>query len=528
MRLILDLRYGPGDMRADPGERVVTLAELAVGLLRKPRRIARLLWQRRWTEILIVRDTLQRSGVQVAAEFVAGLARTEEFRFAPGQAVGRLVSRHRLLSRALCDAAVAVIRELWHSVRLLRAIDREVADEAPMVRPHGGATSVTYLRTEPDIAFAGRYVGGAAAHTTGVVNGLQECGLRVQVFAPQRPDGIDASYFAVAPKRAHHFVSWFTITAYGREVAKAAADHPADFVYQRYALGSYAGIELAQRLEVPLVLEFNGSEVWADLNWGRGELRMSDRLIRLEQANLRAASLVVVVSEVLKDQVLEIGIPEERILVNPNGVDPDRLAPYRKRGPAAWRERLGLEEAPTVGFVGTFGVWHGVTVLPMMVEELARTQPDVRWLLIGGGQLYDDVRGQIEERGLTDRVTVTGIVQRERALELLAASDVCVSPHVPNPDGTRFFGSPTKLFEYMGLAKPIVASDLEQIGEVIDHERTGLLCPPGDAGAAAAAVARLLDDELLRRRLGEAALEEAETTYSWTAHARRILEALER
>ena len=99
---------------------------------------------------------------------------------------------------------------------------------------------------------------------------------------------------------------------------------------------------------------------------------------------------------------------------------------------------------------------------------------------------------------------------------------------MPNPDGTRFFGSPTKLFEYMGLAKPIVASDLEQIGEVIDHERTGLLCPPGDAGAAAAAVARLLDDELWRRRLGEAALEEAETTYSWTAHARRILEALER
>jgi glycosyltransferase involved in cell wall biosynthesis len=99
---------------------------------------------------------------------------------------------------------------------------------------------------------------------------------------------------------------------------------------------------------------------------------------------------------------------------------------------------------------------------------------------------------------------------------------------VPNPDGTRFFGSPTKLFEYMGLAKPIVASDLEQIGEVIDHERTGLLCPPGDASAAAAAVARLLGDEPLRRRLGEGALEEARTTYSWTAHARRILDALER
>ena len=86
------------------------------------------------------------------------------------------------------------------------------------------------------------------------------------------------------------------------------------------------------------------------------------------------------------------------------------------------------------------------------------------------------------------------MVERERALELLACSDVCVSPHVPNPDGTPFFGSPTKLFEYMGLGKAIVASDLDQIGEVIEHERSGLLCPPGDVDAAAAAIRRLLAD----------------------------------
>ncbi len=101
------------------------------------------------------------------------------------------------------------------------------------------------------------------------------------------------------------------------------------------------------------------------------------------------------------------------------------------------------------------------------------------------------------------------MVERERALEVLACSDVCVSPHVPNPDGTPFFGSPTKLFEYMGLGKPIVASDLDQIGEVIEHERSGLLCPPGDVEAAAAAIRRLLADHELRARLGAGALERA-------------------
>jgi glycosyltransferase involved in cell wall biosynthesis len=77
----------------------------------------------------------------------------------------------------------------------------------------------------------------------------------------------------------------------------------------------------------------------------------------------------------------------------------------------------------------------------------------------------------------------------------------------------------------MGLGRPIVASDLEQIGDVIEDERSGLLTPPGDADAAAAAVLRLLGDEPLRERLGAAALEEARATYSWDAHAQRILEA---
>jgi glycosyltransferase involved in cell wall biosynthesis len=78
----------------------------------------------------------------------------------------------------------------------------------------------------------------------------------------------------------------------------------------------------------------------------------------------------------------------------------------------------------------------------------------------------------------------------------------------------------------MGLGKAIVASDLDQIGEVIEQERNGLLCPPGDVDAAAAAVTRLLQDAPLRSRLAQAALHDAVTRFSWTAHVRQILDAL--
>jgi glycosyltransferase involved in cell wall biosynthesis len=372
----------------------------------------------------------------------------------------------------------------------------------------------------------GAHVGGAAAHTAGVITGLRDNGVAVHVVAPERPEGIDGvEVTEVPPRRILHLVGWATLVDYAEQQVQAAVALPCDAVYQRYALGSYAGVELARRLDVPLILEFNGSEIWAEREWGGGSPRFVDTLAALERRQGHAASLVVVVSDVIREQLVADGVAPERILVNPNGVDVDRLARVRELDPPAWRARLGRPEAPTVGFIGTFGPWHGGRVLPEIVAAVARERGDARWIVVGDGALMGEVRALLDRLGVADRVTLTGVVPHERAVEFLAACDVCVSPHVPNADGSRFFGSPTKLFEYMGLGRAIVASDLEQIGEVIEHERTGLLVPPGDAEAAADAVVRLLGDEALRGRLGAAALEEASTTYSWIAHARRIVEA---
>jgi glycosyltransferase involved in cell wall biosynthesis len=383
------------------------------------------------------------------------------------------------------------------------------------------------MRVDATILWHGAYVGGAAAHTTGVINGFRANGLDVHVYAPERPGGIDDVEFTQVPLRQpFHLVHWFTFAKYGEQVARAAAGSQPDFVYQRYALGSYAGLELARELRVPFVLEYNGSEVWADKHWGAGQLQRVKELEALELRNIKSASLVVVVSEVLKDQLVEHGVDGDKVLVNPNGVDTQGLAPYRETTPADWRARLGLPEAPTIGFIGTFGLWHGVLELPTMIERVAATRPDARWLMVGAGRLRDEVRDEIARRGLADQVELVGIVPHERALEVLSACDICVSPHVPNPDGSRFFGSPTKLFEYMGLGKPIVASDLEQIGEVIVDGESGLLHEPGDSARAAELVVKLIGDEKLRRRLGAGALAAASTTYSWEAHTRRILDAL--
>lgn len=522
MRLTFDLRLDP---RTEPedGECLVTIGELA-DMVSAPRSLASLLWGTRYESASIVLDPYPVSGLQGGAIGLAALANARRFRI--GEAASR---RMPFLVRATAIFLRALPAELWRTRSLLRRARRAAETDFALPLHVTEPRRIAYIKTEPRSRWHGELVGGASTHTTGVINGFAANGADVHVYAAERPEWTEnVDFTPVSLRRVMHIVFWLTLTDYGDALMETARGDDPDFVYQRHSLGTWAGLDLAREKRVPLVLEFNGSELWVQKHWGSGrQIQFFDTVAELEMHSLRQASLVVVVSQVLKEQLEEQGVDPQRVLVNPNGVDVERVAPFRERRPADWRAEAGLEEAPTVGFVGSFGLWHGVKVLPAMIEAVAAQVPEARWVLIGDGALFAEVRDDIAQRGLSERVHTTGVVPHNEALALLAASDVCVSPHVTNPDGTRFFGSPTKLFEYMGLAKPIVASDLEQIGEVLETGETGLLCPPGDAAAAADAVVRLLGDRKLRARLGAAALERARTTYSWEAHCKRILDALE-
>src|SRR5262249_4532870 len=108
---------------------------------------------------------------------------------------------------------------------------------------------------------------------------------------------------------------------------------------------------------------------------------------------------------------------------------------------------------------------------------------------------------------------------------LLDACDVLVSPHVPLADGSEFFGSPTKLFEYMAMGKGIVASKLGQIGEVLVDGETALLVEPGNVRELSEAIERLGASRELGQRLGAAARRVAVEHHTWKHNAQRVLDA---
>ena len=296
---------------------------------------------------------------------------------------------------------------------------------------------------------------------------------------------------------------------------------PPDFIYQRYARFGWAGVVARLRTGRPLFLEYNGSEVWVGRHWDR--VGLLGLLARYERLNLAAAARIFVVSEVERRNLEAAGVAPGKIVLNPNGVDPDVFSPGI--GGEQVRNELGVKDGETlVGFVGSFGPWHGVLTLAEAIRKIPDSHP-IRFLMVGAGSLQSQVKELLKAETKQRRVIFTGAVEHEKVPALLDACDVLVSPHVPLADGSDFFGSPTKIFEYMAMGKGIVASRLGQIGEVLEHEKTALLVEPGDANELSDAIVRLAESYELREKLGAAARRAAIERHTWKRNAQRVLDA---
>ncbi|HKQ51955.1 MAG TPA: glycosyltransferase, partial [Pyrinomonadaceae bacterium] len=377
-------------------------------------------------------------------------------------------------ARSLVTAPVRMTREaaisataMTRAARQLRRLELAVGRGAHLKKFHsvkqeeGGGTELVYLRATPG---PGTQLGGAASHINGFISAAVGLGARVTLVSNDQIAGLDEGRTPlkiVWPKpigstRAAFDIYNNLLFTHGatREVESARPS----FIYQRYSRFSWAGVEASLLTGRPLFLEYNGSEVWVGRHWDRvGKLGL---LARYERLNLAAAVRVFVVSEVERRNLLRAGVEDEKIVVNPNGVDAERFRP--RVGGRDVRRELGVEDDETlVGFVGTFGPWHGVLALAeaiKMVPEGAR----VRFLMVGSGVLRAEVERTLGEANALRRVILTGAVEHERVPALLDACDVLASPHVELADGSEFFGSPTKLFEYMAMGKSIVASRLGQ------------------------------------------------------------------
>lgn len=323
--------------------------------------------------------------------------------------------------------------------------------------------------------------------------------------------------------------------AYEPLIASLIRYYKPAFVFERLVLGNAAAARACAALGVPYIAEFNGSELTMSKVFGGRDMNNAEKLQAIETESFRLADIISVVSDPVKDAVVAHGVSPEKVLVNPNAVDLDSYKPLSPEDRATLRASLGFSPDDVVlGFCGTFGGWHGIEVLADAMPAIAAARAQAKFLLIGDGGFKHLVTSAIDKAGIGDRVKDVGMVPQQEAARILAACDIFLSPHSKNMGDKPFFGSPTKLFEYMAYGAGIVCSDLVQLGEVMSPgvrldaaakapaEARSVLVAPGSAEELARAAMLLIDDEGLRNLIGRNARTAAEKYYTWDGHVQAL------
>lgn len=307
-----------------------------------------------------------------------------------------------------------------------------------------------------------------------------------------------------------------------RRLLAEARDFDPHFLYERYAFGNVGGVAAARRIGRPLFLEVN-SPLVDELKRTRG-LSFERLARRSERHVLENADRICAVTGVLRDLLVELGAPRERVLVTPNGVHPDQYAaPDDLEAKARARAGLGLSEGSdddeevVLGFVGYYRSWHrlDLAIAALAAPELA----SAHLVLVGEGPAREELETCARTHAVTDRVHFAGPRRHDSIPSLLPAFDVALVPAI-NP-----YASPLKLHEYMAAGLPTIAPDQPNLREVLEHGRESLLVAPGDADAFSDALVRLVGDGELRRRLGSEARRQIDVQgLTWEANARRVLD----
>ncbi len=357
---------------------------------------------------------------------------------------------------------------------------------------------------------------GQSVHIEELVAALRQIGHEVLVVGPGFYENADFGgdsnlvvLFRQHLPKALGELAEFAYNALGyRRLRRAFESFKPDLIYERYNLLYLAGTILAARTGVPLYLEVNAPLAdERDTVAGLGLRRLA---YSTERHIWTSAKRVLTVTEVLKDRIVRAGVPPERVVVTPNGIDPTQFAASSLRGPET--------EPLVLGFVGFVREWHGLgTVISAMADH--RGSPPVRLVVVGNGPALPDLQKQVAALGLTDRVQFAGLAERSAIPELVGGFDIALQPRVVG------YASPLKIFEYMAAGRAIVAPDQPNLREVLTDGVTALLFDPAKEGAMWAAVRSLLADPGLRLRLGAAAREAIrERDYTWLGNAKRVTE----
>jgi PEP-CTERM/exosortase A-associated glycosyltransferase len=286
------------------------------------------------------------------------------------------------------------------------------------------------------------------------------------------------------------------------------------------ALNGVAAVGVGRATGVPVVYEVRA--FWEDAAVDLGTSRPGGPRYRLTRAMetwvLRRAAAVTTICEGLRNDIVARGIPAERVTVIPNAVDVSRFRLIEERD-AVLEAELGLAGKRVLGFIGSFYSYEGLALLVEALPGMLRQAPEIRLLLVGGGNEAERLRRQAADLGIADAVVFTGRVPHDQVARYYTLCDAMVYPRL----SIRLteLVTPLKPLEAMAQEKLVVASDVGGHRELIRPGETGVLFAAGDKGSLTTAVLDLVGHEERWPALRAAGRRFVEQERSWPASVMR-------
>jgi len=324
-----------------------------------------------------------------------------------------------------------------------------------------------------------------------ICSALQKRGHRVKLLCkpgtilPEeaRKRGIDVETPAISGKL--NLMAPFRIAAIAREFG-------ADIIHTHLSTATLMGSLAGKMSDIPVL-----GHVHALNNWH----------------NFRFCTMLATCSAGVARHIQAQGAPPELVRVALNGIELNRFKDVPNETDC--RQMLSVpESAPVVGCVAHLSAKKGQSYLIQAVAQLKDKWPNLQCILIGEGEMKEELAGLAAELGITDRVHLLGY--REDAVAVMNACDIAVLPSVAKE------GLGLVLVEAALLGKPVIGSNAPGIDEALEDGTSGLLFPPGDAHALAAALDKLLADKELQKTMGLAGRERALKLFTAEAMTDRI------
>ena len=367
---------------------------------------------------------------------------------------------------------------------------------------------------------------GARSHVLGMLGAFERQGWDIKRFIVG--DRLPPTWTASGSQRAMSATFARRLTAdivrlvVGQVNARRARTElqgKVDLVYERF--GAFQALGAAFRRDgIPWILETNGP-LFYEAKVERRSLVLSGIARRLELAAYRECDLLVCISDELKRIIVEAcDVPSSKVLVVPNGVDAAFFDP-RKYQPTRRFEDF------TVGFVGNLYPWAGLDLLFEAVADLRADGLPVSIMVVGDGMLMAHLKEKAQTLGIAQFVAFTGRLAREEVPSYILGSEIGYSGQTALQIGTMYH-SPLKIYEYMAMSRPVLASAFADALRVIREGETGFLFLPSDGQSLKAALRKAYAARSEIRAMGDRARADVVAHHSWTARVRPLVTAVDR